>query len=106
MANRSAWRSLLVPDISGSVLPLVAVGILVSAAMVGGGIDMSRAYRVKNRLQVACDSATLAGRKAVTVSGYDANARQVANSYFNINFTEAQLDSRNVVFKSELRRQR
>ena len=40
----------LLRDRGGNVLPMAAIGMLLTAALVGGGIDMSRAYRVNNRL--------------------------------------------------------
>jgi Flp pilus assembly protein TadG len=79
---------------------MVAIGILVSAAMIGSAIDMSLAYRVKNRLQTACDAATLAGRKAVVAGGFDTTAQAAASSYFNLNFNANALSARDVSFRS------
>ncbi len=78
---------------AGNVLPMAAAGILVSAALVGGGIDMSRAYRVENRLQSACDAGALAGRKAVSTNGFDTNAENLADDYFDANFDEASMEA-------------
>lgn len=39
---------------AGSVLPIYAVGTLVLAGLVGGGVDMARAYQAERRLQAAC----------------------------------------------------
>jgi Flp pilus assembly protein TadG len=85
-------------DISGNVLPMAAIGMLLSAALVGGGIDMSRAYRAQNRLQAACDSGTLAGRRAVVSSGFDAAAQTQASNFFNTNFDNTSLETSNTVF--------
>ena len=38
-------------DEGGSLLPMAAVGFLVLAAIVGGGVDLSRAHKAENRLQ-------------------------------------------------------
>lgn len=89
----------LLADRSGNVLPIAASGILVMAALVGGGIDMSRAYRVQNRLQSACDAGVLAGRRAVTNNGFDTVARNQANSYFNINYDDNQQDTHDTSFQ-------
>ena len=35
---------------NGSLLPMGAAGMLVLAAMIGGGVDASRAYKAKTRL--------------------------------------------------------
>lgn len=83
-------------DRRGNVLPLAAIGMLLSAAIVGGGIDMSRAYRVQNRLQSACDAAALAGRRAVTTNGFDnAVAKPQAEAYFDTNFDSNGLETTN-----------
>lgn len=78
----------LAEDQSGNILPLSAVALIALAGLVGGGVDISRAYMVKNRLQNACDSAVLAGRRAVSDNGFDASARNQANAYFATNFAE------------------
>ncbi len=80
-------------DIQGNVLPLAAIGMLLSAALVGGGIDMSRAYRAQNRLQSACDSAVLAGRRAVDSNGFDATAQAQASNFFTTNFNAGALET-------------
>lgn len=80
-------RSLAI-DAGGSMLPIAAISLVLLASLVGGGIDLSRAYQVKNRLQYACDAAVLAGRKAVDSDGFDTNARNQANAFFNGNFDE------------------
>ncbi len=78
----------LLSDPGGNVLPMAAASVVVMAAIVGGGVDMSRAYKIQNRLQNACDSGVLAGRRAVTTNGFDATAQAQANRYFYINFDE------------------
>ena len=88
-------------DQTGSVLPMAAVGFLVLAALVGGGLDASRAYRAQNRLQSACDAAVLAGRKAVTVNGFDSAAEREANAYFNTNFNPDNQGAINTDFTVE-----
>jgi Flp pilus assembly protein TadG len=92
MASRGILA--LLHDRRGNVLPLAAIGMLLSAAIVGGGIDMSRAYRVQNRLQSACDAAALAGRRAVTTNGFDSTiAKPQAESYFDTNFDNSSLET-------------
>ncbi len=73
-------------DRSGNVLPMAAAGLVVLVALVGGGIDISRAYLTKNKLQAACDAGTLAGRRTVSTNGYDSTAQQKASDFFNVNF--------------------
>ncbi|OCC24503.1 hypothetical protein MB02_03150 [Croceicoccus estronivorus] len=79
----------LLRQTSGNILPLTAVAIFVVAALVGGGVDASRAYKVHNRLQSACDAAVLAGRRAVSSNGFDTAAEREADDYFDVNFDDA-----------------
>lgn len=90
----SRWRRAigcqLLADAEGNVLPMAAMSLVIMAALVGGGVDMSRAYKVQNRLQSACDAGALAGRRAVTNAGFNAAAQTQANRYFAINFDQNQ----------------
>lgn len=83
---------------AGSLLPLAAVGFLVLAGVVGGGLDMSRAHKAENRLQAACDAGVLAGRRAVGTNGFDEAVQNEAGAYFANNFDAGQQSSTNVVF--------
>jgi Flp pilus assembly protein TadG len=76
-------------DEEGSLLPMAAAGLLVLAAMIGGGVDASRAYKAQTRLQAACDAGVLAGRKAVGTDGFDEDAQAEADAYFANNFNSA-----------------
>src|SRR5688500_14154860 len=85
-------------DTSGNVLPMMAVGFVVLAALVGSGVDMSRAYKTQRRLQAACDAGALAGRRAVGTTGFDTAVQNQAKAYFKANFNDAQQQSKNTVF--------
>jgi hypothetical protein len=89
------WRS----DEKGSVLPIAAVAILLSAALIGSGVDLSRAYRAKNRLQSACDAAVLAGRRAETSNGFDQRAETQAENFFHANFSDERQDTHATSFE-------
>lgn len=82
----------------GNVLPIFAASILPMAAMIGGAVDMSRAYMVKSRIQQACDAGVLAGRRAMQQSNYTDAAKAKAQDFFDINFTEGYNDSTDVSF--------
>ena len=84
----------------GNVLPIVAASVLPMAAMIGGAVDMSRAYMVKSRIQQACDAGVLAGRRAMQQSTYGAAARAQAQDFFNINFKQGFNQSTNLVFST------
>ena len=98
MTSKEPFLRRLLADTSGNVLPMAASTVIVMAAIVGGGVDMSRAYKVQNRLQNACDSGVLAGRRAVTTGGFDQNAKNQANRYFNINFDQNQQGTKSTTF--------
>ena len=74
---------------AGNVFPLTAAAIFVLAGLVGGGVDASRGYLVRNKLQNACDAGVLAGRKRVGADGFDDHALSAARSYFNVNMAGA-----------------
>lgn len=88
----------LAGDTAGSMLPLAVGGLIVLLGLVGGSVDISRVYRVQNRLQAACDAGVLAGRKAVGAAGFDTAAQSQANAYFNVNFDKVQQNVSSVSF--------
>ncbi|MDV3456703.1 TadE/TadG family type IV pilus assembly protein [Sphingomonas sp. HF-S4] len=82
-------------DTRANTLAIMAMAIIPLAGMVGGGIDISRMYIVKTRLQHGCDAGALAGRKAMgggnwtqTVKGVANYPRTTANQFFDSNFDE------------------
>ena len=76
-------------DRRGNTLAIMAAMIVPLAGMVGGGIDISRMYIIKTRMQHACDAGALAGRKAMG-SGQWAQAsympRTRAEQFYDGNF--------------------
>lgn len=82
------WLGRVFPNAAGNVMPLAAIGMVALAGMIGGGVDASRGYMIKNRLQAACDAGVLAGRRAVTTNGFDTAASARATTYFNTNFDQ------------------
>ena len=85
-------------DVRGNIMPMAAIGMVAMAGMVGGGVDVSRAYMIQNRLQNACDAGALAGRRAVDDNGYDTAARNQADAYFDTNFDETGEGTTNTSF--------
>ncbi|WP_340264134.1 pilus assembly protein [Sphingobium mellinum] len=74
---------------AGNTLAIVAAAIFPLAALIGGGVDMSRLYLTKTRLQQACDAGALAGRRAMTGLTWTTGAgstQDTANRFFTINF--------------------
>lgn len=75
-------------DARGNTLAIVAAALVPLTAMIGSGVDMSRAYMAKTRLQSACDAAALAGRRVMQNDQVDANVRAEAIRFFNFNFAQ------------------
>ncbi|MBK5263853.1 MAG: Tad domain-containing protein [Alphaproteobacteria bacterium] len=74
---------------AGNTLALVAAAIFPMLGLIGGGIDMSRMYLVKARLQQACDAGALAGRKQMGGGSWSASSNKAntnAVNMFNANF--------------------
>lgn len=59
------FMSRLARDVRGNALAIMGAALIPLAGLVGGGIDISRMYITKTRLQHACDAGALAGRKAM-----------------------------------------
>lgn len=76
----------LARDVAGNTLAIVAAAIIPLAALVGSGIDMSRAYMAQARLQMACDAGALAGRRVMSGSTVDSTVRTEALKFFRFNF--------------------
>lgn len=88
LRQHTALVGRLARESGGNVLPLAAAATLVLASLVGGGVDMARAYKAERRLQAACDAGVLAGRRAVGTNGFDSAVQTQADSYFEANFDE------------------
>lgn len=99
VGNRQSWTETrafltrLARDTRGNTLALMAIAIIPLAGMVGGGVDISRMYIVKTRLQHACDAGALAGRKAMgggtwtqTVNGTPDYPKAAADKFFEANY--------------------
>ncbi len=78
----------LARDKRGNTLAIIAASLIPLAGMVGGGVDLSRMYIVKTRLQHACDAGALAGRKQMGGGTWAFNsyaARTAAERFFDAN---------------------
>lgn len=76
-------------DTGGNTLAIMAAALVPLAGMIGGGLDASRLYFAKTRLQQACDSGALAGRKAMGGGSWAHNsnyAQGIANQFFRANY--------------------
>ncbi len=78
----------LARDRAGNTLAIVGAALLPLAGIIGSGVDMSRAYMAKSRLQSACDAGALAGRRVMVGDTMDNNVRDEAVRFFNFNFAQ------------------
>jgi hypothetical protein len=110
VGNRHSWSNVraflteLARNTRGNTLAIMAIAIIPLAGMVGGGIDISRMYIVKTRLQHGCDAGALAGRKAMgggnwvqKVNGVDNYPDVTAKQFFDSNFDRTAYGGTNPV---------
>lgn len=88
----------LIRDNRGNTLLLVAGMMLPMLAFVGAGIDMSRGYMAKSRLQSACDAGVLAARKTQVGPTLSTAASTIGQKYFKANFGTNSFGTYDVVF--------
>lgn len=88
-------------DTTGNILAITAAAVIPMIGVVGGAIDASRLYMVRSRLQAACDSAVLAGRKAMTNTTYSTTASDRAGAMFNFNFKDADYQTTGTDFRAQ-----
>jgi Flp pilus assembly protein TadG len=86
--RRPGFLTRLRRDARGNTLAIVGAALVPLSAMIGSGVDMSRAYMAKNRLQSACDAAALAGRRVMTNDTLDSNVVNEATRFFRFNFPQ------------------
>lgn len=86
------FMSRLKSDTGGNVLAIVAACTIPIAGMVGSGVDISRAYMAKTRLQQACDAGVIAGRKVMTTAnGVDSVVTAEVQKYVNFDFPQGAM---------------
>lgn len=93
----------LARDTRANTMAMMAMALIPLAGMVGGGVDISRMYIVKTRLQHACDAGALAGRKAMgggtwtqDVGGVDDYPKAMAEKFFEGNYDRTAYGATNV----------
>ena len=86
--RRKGFLTRLARDVRGNTLAIVGAALVPLAAMIGSGVDMSRAYMAKTRLQSACDAGALAGRRIMENDTLTDAVRNEARRFFNFNFRQ------------------
>ena len=84
--RNGSWLRRLLADMAGNTLAMAAAAMIPLTALVGAGVDMSRAYMAQSKMQTACDAAALAGRRVMTAQAIDATVQNEALKFFRFNF--------------------
>ncbi|WP_185829291.1 TadE/TadG family type IV pilus assembly protein [Sphingomonas ginkgonis] len=80
-------------DKRGNALVLTAVAMIPIAGIVGSGVDISRAYLTKTRLQQACDAGVLGGRKVMGAAGLDSTVTAEVRKFVDYDFPQGTFGS-------------
>ena len=83
-SSKKSFLARLRDNSSGNTLAIVGAALIPLTAMIGSGVDMSRAYMAKTRLQSACDSAALAGRRVMANDSLGTNVVPEATRFFRL----------------------
>ncbi|WP_159642119.1 Tad domain-containing protein [Sphingorhabdus sp. 109] len=89
MKTAKSFLQELRSNTAGNTLAMAGMAMFPLAAMIGGGVDVSRIYLVQTRLQQACDAGALAGRRQMGGGTWTANsnaANTAAENMFKANF--------------------
>lgn len=100
--GRAAFLPRLARDTSGNTLAMMAAALLPLLGIIGGGVDMSRAYLAQSRLQQACDAGVLAARKRLgsdVSEAIPAEVAEIGQRFFNLNFRDGNYGTENRDFQ-------
>lgn len=87
-----------VTDTRGNTMLMVAGMVIPLLAMVGAGVDMSRVYIAKTRLQAACDAGVLAARRIESSDAVTPATRNKAREFFRANMGPDDRQAHSVLF--------
>lgn len=99
--RRRGILSRLARDQRGTTLAMMGMAMVPIAGMIGSGLDMSRAYLTKARLQNACDAAVLATRRVMGTQIMTEAHREEGRRFFNFNFPPGTMSADPVVLTIE-----
>jgi Flp pilus assembly protein TadG len=86
IASGAGFLTRLSKDQRGTTLAMMGMALIPIAAMIGSGLDISRAYLVKAKLQTACDAAALATRRYMASAALTQPAKDEGKKFFDFNF--------------------
>lgn len=72
----------------GNVLAIVGAALVPLTIMIGSGIDLSRAYMAKAKMQSACDAASLAARRVMKDDQLTEAVRATGLEFFFFNYPQ------------------
>jgi len=81
-------RSRLMRATAGATLPMMAASLVPLIGIIGGGVDMTRGYLVKTRLQQACDAGALAARRSMDGNTLTEADIAAGENFFNVNLRD------------------
>ncbi|MFD1612890.1 pilus assembly protein TadG-related protein [Sphingomonas tabacisoli] len=99
-SDKRGFLQRLARDVAGNTAAIMAAALLPLAGFTGAAVDTARLYVVKVRLQQACDAGALAGRKMMTGTSLDQNAKDQAKTFFDNNFKPGWFQTTNVSFQA------
>ena len=102
--GKQGFLSRLRKDIAANMMVIGAAAIIPLVGVIGGGVDASRMYIAKSRLQQACDSATLAARKkldgrVIEDGVIPDDIKDQADNFFEANFPVGQYGTTDVSYQ-------
>lgn len=80
-------------DQRGNTIAIIAAAMIPMIGVIGCGVDISRAYLVKTRLQQACDAGVLGGRKIMTATGVDTKVKDEVQKFVDYNFPQQTMQT-------------
>lgn len=92
-ARRESFLGRLRRDKRGNAMVIMGVSIIPLIGIMGGAVDFSRAYLVKNRMQQACDAGVLAGRRSMVGTVMTTADKNEAYRLFAYNFPNGTMGS-------------
>lgn len=92
-ASERTFFGRLARDVRGNTLAIMAAAMFPMIAMIGSGVDMTRAYMAQNRFRQACDAGALAGRRLLVGTTVNDAVTSEATKYFLFNFPRGHFQS-------------
>lgn len=101
VSDRPSLLGRLRSDSRGNTLAMLAAAMVPIAAMVGSGLDMSRAYMAQAKLQNACDAAALAARREMVGNTWSDAAQAEGERFFEFNFPAGTMNAEDLEYDVE-----